>query len=421
MKTVLFVFPTDWDRKQLNSCRQAWCGRYEILFTEPADDDCPWDFDVLSFIDQTADRYRGRIDGVMSSSDYPGATVAAAVAQRLGLPGSPPEAVIRSSHKYYSRLAQREAVPQATADFDLVPVDRVSEAAANIRFPCYIKPVKGAFSIMSRRLDSPAELIAFLCRPAAHEFTTHYPHIFNQLVRRFTSFDIDGSYFLAEQLLHGQQVTVEGFACRGRVDLLGIVDSVMYPGTNSFARFDYPSSLDAAVQTRMHEIARRVVEHLGLSNSLFNIEMMYDTSRDQIHIIEINPRICGQFADLYQMVDGTNTYEIALALATGGEGVCQPGQGVYRTASSLALRVFNPARVARAPSEDEVTAAESAIPGTRVWIECVAGDTLANFELDEDGHSHRYAVINVGADSREGVMARGEQIQERLSYRFIAI
>jgi len=41
--------------------------------------------------------------------------------------------------------------------------------------------------------------------------------------------------------------------------------------------------------------------------------------------------------------------------------------------------------------------------------------------LDEDGHSHRYAVINVGADSREGVMARGEQIQERLSYRFIAI
>ncbi len=55
------------------------------------------------------------------------------------------------------------------------------------------------------------------------------------------------------------QVTVEGFSCQGKVEIMGIVDSVMYPGSGSFARFDYPSIRPAEIQAEMAALARRVI------------------------------------------------------------------------------------------------------------------------------------------------------------------
>ena len=91
----------------------------------------------------------------------------------------------------------------------------------------------------------------------------------------------------------------------------------MFPGTLAFARFDYPSALPQSVQARMAEIATTVMEGLGFDNGLFNIEMMYDRETGRVAIIEINPRMASQFADLYEKVDGTNSYEVLLAVGQG--------------------------------------------------------------------------------------------------------
>ncbi len=37
--------------------------------------------------------------------------------------------------------------------------------------------------------------------------------------------------------------------------IMGVVDSIMFPGTLAFSRFDYPSALPEGVQARMAEIA----------------------------------------------------------------------------------------------------------------------------------------------------------------------
>src|SRR5262245_23107142 len=87
---LLCVFETAWDRKQLGLCRDAWEGRVELVFAEPTDADCPAEFDALGLIERAVAGELGRIDGVFSASDYPGATVAAAIATRLGLAGSRP-------------------------------------------------------------------------------------------------------------------------------------------------------------------------------------------------------------------------------------------------------------------------------------------------------------------------------------------
>jgi len=390
-------------------------GRHEILFAEPGDDACRWDFDVLAFIETTVRGLRGRIDGVFSSSDYPGATVAAAIATELGLPGPHPGTVLRSSHKYYSRMAQREAAPEAVPRFDVVSAPEPGDLS-RLFFPCFVKPVKGAFSVLARRIGSPEELRAFLARPSVEEFTQGFMHIFNRLLARFADPAIDGSHFIVEEVLSGQQVTVEGFLDERGVELLGIVDSTMYPGTSSFARFDYPSALPAEVAERMAGIARRVVERLGLARSIFNIEMIFDASTGRIGILEVNPRMCGQFSDLYEKVDGAGGYDAALSLATGERPELHRRAGAFAAAASCPLRVFAPARVVRAPTAEDIARAESVQPGTLVWSECSDGEDLSDFETCEDGSSRRYGVVNLGGEDRPDIEKRLAETLARLGY-----
>lgn len=418
MKKVLLVFPTVWDSKQLEACRDALAGRYEIILAGPTDEERAWDFDVLGFIDEAVERYRGTVAGIFSTSDYPGATCAAAIARRLGLPGPGPESVIRCSHKYYSRLAQREVVPEATPWFALIDPRDPRAAAASLQFPCFVKPVKGAFSIMARRIDSEEELGEFLARPAAREFLGPYMHTFNQLLSDLAGLPIGGSYFLAEEMLSGRLVTVDGY-CRGSEPVIqGVVDSALHSVTGSFERFDLPSALPGATLGRVEQIACRAIAGLGLADSLFNIEMMVDPDGGAIRIIEINPRMSGQFADLYEKVDGAGSYPIAIALATGDRPAVERGSGAYDAAASLPLRAYEPCRVQRAPDEAEIARIETEFPGTLVWSECRTGASLADFEHLEDGRSVRYGIVNTGAADRAALTARLERIRARLDFRF---
>lgn len=426
------MFPTVWDHRQLDRCREAWAGDYTILFDGPADHDCDWDFDVVRYLDvATAEFGKGKgngnrqIAGVTSSSDYPGATVAAALATRLGLSGSRPEAILRCSHKFYSRIVQRDAVPEATPPFWLIdprfPDGGIAARGEAIEFPCYIKPVKGAFSVMARALATGDELREFLARPAVQEFSREYVAMFNALVAALSDFEINGSHFLAEGFLRGQQVTVEGYVFEGEVHTLGVVDSILHPGIPSFARFDYPSVLPEVTQARMRDLAARVIARLGLQNTMFNIEMIHEPAGDTVHIIEINPRLCGQFADLYRKVDGTSGYEIALALATGRRPDVQRGQGRFPWATSFPLRVFEPCEVVAAPDAERIAEVEARHPGVLVWSECEVGQRLDDFERFEDGYSARYAIVNLGADSRGALLDLRAEVESELGFAFRSI
>jgi biotin carboxylase len=413
---VLVVFETHWDRKQLEACRGGWEGRAEIRYAPPTDADCAWDFDILGFIARAAAGGLGPIDGVLSSSDYPGAPAAAAIATRLGLPGPRPERMIAASHKYYSRIAQRRAVPDAVPRFAIVDPER-PDAELPIGFPCFVKPVKSSFSVLARRIESREALAAFLAAPALREFTGEYMHLFGRLVRGLTTLPLDGRFFIAEELIGGRPVTVEGWSCEGEVEVLGIVDSGIDPATKSFLRFDYPSAFPEPVQARMADVARRAVRELGLERTLWNVEMTWDPAADRVAIIEVNPRLCGQFADLYQKVDGTNGYEVALALALGERPRPRRREGAFAAAASFPLRVFEECRVLAAPDPAEIAAAEAACPGALVWSECAPGEELADFEQDEDGASHRYAIVNLGGASRADLDTRLAALRARLGWR----
>jgi len=68
---------------------------------------------------------------------------------------------------------------------------------------------------------------------------------------------------VCEEILRGPQVTANGFVREGRVTMLGTVDSIMYPGTDQFQRFQYPSALPAAELARIDDLATRLVQGVG--------------------------------------------------------------------------------------------------------------------------------------------------------------
>lgn len=363
-----------------------------------------WPLNVVRFIERAAHHFRG-VDGVIGTDEFLGCGVAAGIARLLGLPGPSPEAVLRCQHKYYSRVAQGPyAVPFTLVNpFNLRPPE--------LAFPLFVKPVRGTTSVFARRVDSFDDLRAFLNFSTIERFIgTRVLHTFNQMLAHFTTFHLNANYFLAEQLLHGDLVTVEGFVCRGRPEIIGITDSIMYPGTMSFMRFDYPSRLPLDVQQRMTGIAGALALRLGLDDTLFNVEMFHDDGA--IHVVEVNPRMAYQFADLYEKVDGMNSYDIQVALALGEEPKVVRGRGPYGRASSFVFRKFEDARIVRMPDPARVT---SIFPDARVMLYGRPGDRLSQQKGVE---SYRYAVMNLGGRDERDLFARFQIAERELEFIF---
>ena len=62
---------------------------------------------------------------------------------------------------------------------------------------------------------------------------------------------------------NAQQYSLDGIAFQGSIKPLGVVDSIMYPGTQAFMRFDYPSKLPANIQDRALDVATKFLNAIG--------------------------------------------------------------------------------------------------------------------------------------------------------------
>lgn len=427
MKRVLLLCPTGREYRHLPAvaarlnCRvifQEFAADYFDRQLSAADDEPDSaELDTLSLIEEIVSRYtRERIEGVTSAVGYPGMPVASVIAARLGLPGTTVESVLLCEHKYYSRAAQRKLTPSATPSFQIVPPVGPGEPdALDIPFPLFLKPVKSCFSINAQRVSSMPEL-----RRAARKslMPAWFLRPFDDLLKAYTNYEYDASHLLAESLLEGTQVSLEGYVFRGRAHTLGIIDSVMFPGTISFERFVYPSRLPAEVQARMSRIAETFISGIGYDNALFNMELMYNAATGEIHIIEVNPKIASQFPDLFEKVDGTSSYAPLLQVALGEEPAFARGRGEFKLAASCVLRTFKDRRVLRVPSEAQLAELTRKFPDARIEISVAEGELLS--DIMQDGKSFRYGLINIGANSEAELDAKLESCKNFLDFKFAA-
>lgn len=413
---ILVLFPKDWDRIEFH---RLSAGGYRFhyegfdLFRFPGNARL-LTFDVRRFIERLLRRYRGRIDGVISNNEHFGALVAAVLAQRLGLPGAEPAAIIAAQHKYYARRLMQAALPEATPGFEALPYDQPLQAPA-LGFPCFIKPVKATYSVLARRVDSVAELRALLdFSPLERLILGRLVRPFDVLMQEYSPFTLGARAMIAEELLDGVQLNIDGFVDRGRVRLLGMVDEVMYPGTRAFMRFEYPSRIDAATRQRVEALVVRLIKTLELRHGFFNVELMFDPLSGRLTVIEVNPRMASQIVNLYRRVDGCDPYRVLLDLATGETPREVQGTGEFGAAASFVMRRFDGRAPDRMPSPAQVDALHRRHPDARLMLYLKRGASLAR-EMKWLG-SHRYAVLNLGGRDSADLMARYEMIRRELAF-----
>jgi biotin carboxylase len=330
-----------------------------------------------------------RADGAVGTKDR-SALLAAVVAERRGLPGPTPHALFSCQHKPTSRELQRRVVPGATPRFE--PVNGEPTLAP----PLFVKPVVGRLSQLARRIDDLAELAKL---PAHDEYLDGYARLAE--LARLPTDELRG--YLAEELVEGEEVTLEGYVHAGRVTVIGATDSVKYPGTNSFERFEYPSRLPAERLAELEGIARRLLPALGFDGGFFNVEF-FVPEQGQPTIIEVNGRIASQFAPLVQAVHGRSTYDALCALACGDDPRWEE-RNANRVAVSYVVRTFEDAYVAAAPDPDD-TIEILAHPGRRL------SEQGAN-----DVRSFRLAIVYEAGETRAEAVERARARAAKLTFR----
>ncbi|MFZ5953510.1 MAG: ATP-grasp domain-containing protein [Candidatus Dependentiae bacterium] len=357
------------------------------------------------------------VNGIVSTDDYPGSIYASIVGHYCNLVGARPAALLQCQHKYNARLIQEKYVPHATPKFTLFnDLDSIQAAdGARFSYPVFVKPVKSYYSVGANKATNYQQLQEML-RQAL--LPSHFLSHFNWFLKTFGGSEIDSCAVMVEEYLSGVQVTLEGYCYQGQIEIVGIVDSIMFPGTISFARFEYPSSLPQAVQNRMGEIALTIVKAMHLDNCMFNIEFMYNPETDKIGIIEINPRMAAQFADLYEKVDGFNTYQLMLDIALGKKPVIFRKKGNHAIAASCVLRTFENKKVLQVPTQDQIAHFFRQFPDARFYADVKPGMLLS--DVLQDGKSYRYGLIHLGAQDKQDLLNRFEKAKKLLPFDLVS-
>ncbi|MDB6148551.1 MAG: hypothetical protein JWO45_2215 [Spartobacteria bacterium] len=353
------------------------------------------------------------IQGVITTDDYPGTMVASIVAHELKLPNPKPEASLLCQHKFYSRQIQALAAPEATPDFQLIDVRPEAPMPPDRSFPFFVKPVKSFFSVGAQRVESRSDLEKIKNRWAR---SAAFFQPFEILFNKYTGHFLGTNYLLGEGLLQGIQTTLDGYVCGGQVHVMGVVDSIMFPNTIAFQRFEYPSSVPPPVLDRMADVARKVMPALGFDNGQFNIEFIYNPEANTVNIVEINPRMSSQFADLFEKVDGTNSYSVLLDLALGKIPHVKRGEGRCRAAFSCVLRTFQNQMVLKLPSQDEIQGLQEDFPDIRIEILATEGRKLS--QQMQDTCSYRYGLLNIGGAGKEEILEIFDWCKRQLTFRF---
>ncbi|MBI4399226.1 ATP-grasp domain-containing protein [Candidatus Micrarchaeota archaeon] len=416
MKKVAVVCSNKRERENLKRSKHAESCKFILVGTE----DGAWrpGFSITLFLKEQLKRLKDvQPDAIIGTDDYPGCPVSSYLAGELGLVSPSLKSILLSQHKYFSRQIQKKVLPKQTPDFNLVDLKKKYSARELPQLPFFIKPVKYYLSHLAERVNSYRQFEQYLkaARKKIPKFTRHMEDLVefagNGLENKF-----NWQQAIIEDLLSGKQATYEGFVYDGNAQTFGIVDSIRYPNRFSFKRFQYPSKMPEHVRIKIEKMAEKAMKALGFNNSMFNIEFFYDETKDEVKIIEINPRMATQFANLYQAVDGVNSYDVQIDLALGKEPSFTRGNGKFKTAASFAERTFADKFVISVPSRNQADPVKKKFHGSSVEIIVKPKKKLS--QTIQDGQSFRYMIVNLAGKNEKDLFRKYDEVLKMLPFRF---
>jgi formate-dependent phosphoribosylglycinamide formyltransferase (GAR transformylase) len=270
---------------------------------------------------------RGPFDGILAVGDKP-AYVAAQAAERLGLRFHPAGAARTAANKLLTRERFRDGGLR-------VPEFRICSSnwpAADLRYPCVLKPLDASASRGVIRANNPEE--------------------FRQAAERIARMHIgmQAGDILVEDYIPGREFALEGVVTNGTLQTLALFDKPDPLEGPYFEETIYvtPSRETSEIQAQIRETAQVAVTALGLTDGPVHAEMRVNDSG--VWMLEVAARpIGGLCARVLRFAapDGTSTCTLehlllrhavgedvsGFHLAPGAHGVMMipiPHAGVYR-------------------------------------------------------------------------------------------
>jgi hypothetical protein len=416
---TLVLFSYDWDQTEFARLQAQWPHTHSgfDLFTFPSNARLAW-YDMEKFAN--ASIIKAKILGakaVVSNHEQFGALNAALIAEKMGWHGTSVNAVLACQHKLYAREVLQQVAPEANLQFAKLDAKYGGPVPDGLNYPAYVKPVKAAFSVLACKVNNQDELHQHT-RFAPWELWVirHLVEPFERLLKQRLPEAGTAHSLMLETPTQGDQYCLDGYVFDGKVKRLGVVDSVMYPGTDAFMRFDYPSRLPLHIQQRAEDVARRFFEAIDFDHGLFNMEFFYNSSTDKLTVIEFNPRMASQFSDLYRRVHGLNLHEMALALGHGIDPSHLPLQlPTAHCASSFVYRSFDPRAEVAMPSAAQRLAFREEFPDALLFeFPKLSGQIERDFKWLR---SYRYGIVHLGGANTQDLRARCEKASAMLGWK----
>ena len=415
---TLLLFNFDWDAIAFGQLSQQWPQLHAgfDLFSFPSNTRLAW-FDMQRFSALAALKARALgARAVVSNHEQFGALCAALVAEKNGWPGTPVEAILACQHKLYAREVLQRVAPEANIPFQRLEAGGDGQIPEGLSYPAFVKPVKAAFSVLARQVNSRRELVAHTrFDPWERWILRHLVAPFEKIRRERLPEAGTAHSLMLEQPRRGRQYCLDGYVFAGSYRRLGVVDSIMYPGTSAFMRFDYPGHLPEAVKQQADDIARRFLGAVGFSHGMFNMEFIHDEESGQVKVIEFNPRLAAQFSDLYQRVEGLNLHAMALALSHAIDPASVPQEAPSANcASSFVYRSFDPAKSVPMPGKTRAKAFHAAFPdGLLFEFPKLPRQVRRDFKWLG---SYRYGIVHLGGENPEDLRLRCERASALLGW-----
>ncbi|MBB5156909.1 ATP-grasp domain-containing protein [Saccharopolyspora phatthalungensis] len=376
------------------------------------------DVSLAQLLDKAQHRlesFAGQVDAITGYWDFPVSSMVPILSTRLGLPGPSLESVVKCEHKYWSRVEQRK-VTDAHPGFGLIDLDE-PHPPPGLAFPMWVKPVKSYSSDLAFKVEGPADLERAVAeiREGVGRIGEAFDYLLSMLELPPEIVAAGGKACLAEEAVGGVQVTAEGYCFDSEPHVYGIVDSVCYPDSASFLRYQYPSTLPIGVQERIRNVSTKVIRQLGLDLSTFNIEYFWDSDEDKLRILEINPRLSQSHAPLFEFVDGASNLLCMVQLALGEEPDMPHRLGAFAMGAKWFRRVFSDALVRGVPSEADVERVRHEIPEATVDIVAEEGRRLSELPA-QDSYSFELMALYLAGQNEDDLCNKYRRCVEILPF-----
>ncbi|MCF8024673.1 MAG: ATP-grasp domain-containing protein [Desulfobacteraceae bacterium] len=377
-------------------------------------------FGVREYLYQTVERINHHPEiykGVVGTHDS-SAIFAAIIAEETGKKFASVQSVICCQNKYLCRRIQRACIPEYTPNFCLA-LDYLRNPD-RLQTPFFIKPVRANISFGAHRIETPQQLEFYIGSESMDiaRFNQYYLEAIGSYSKHYNAINMATcNSFLCEDLIDGNQVTVDGYIFEGDVTCFGITKAVYHPRTNSFSHHEFPYELSAGLDSAITSALSRLIPETGLNNSFFNVEIRIDEAAETFKIIEVNSRIAFQFARTIEAVTGISPLYMLCDVAAGKRPTLTPqAEQLYKYCYNFELHRFSDAKILQTPTKSVFDEIGLKYPEIRIRNLIHENVNLSDFKHNPE--SFRYCILDVPGNSREEILSKYDDVVAMLSYKF---